>query len=177
MKKRPLQFPAALKNPWVTLKSLLKSSQNIGFCLWQKWGQLPVPFTLTAFCNLTVERLKGNNMRGYLSTSTLHQDMKHGVFILGQGRIIEVIRWRWSSPEQHRLSLSSLCNVLSEALYESSSTVLYRGNVREDMGALSGAFRSLTAGEPATAPLWGKKILLSTVTFSIEKISIFTLCV
>lgn len=56
----PIQLSAALKNPSLTLSSLLKSSQNIGFSLWQKWGQLPAPLIiLIAFCNPAVERLKG----------------------------------------------------------------------------------------------------------------------
>lgn len=57
-KKRPLQFSAVLKNPWLTLNSLLKSSQNIGNYLRLLWCSLPSVILLWSGWK--------ENMRGYL---------------------------------------------------------------------------------------------------------------
>lgn len=110
-KKRSIQFSAALKNPWLTLSGLLKSSQNIGFCQRQKWGQLPAPLIMpAALSNLAVDRLKGK-YEGLLKH--IYTPSRHGIrffplffylFIFSdQGTLMEFIRSRRSLPEDSNL--------------------------------------------------------------------------
>lgn len=102
----PILFSPALKNPSLTLSSLLKSSRNISFIPWQTWGQLPAPLiTVSSFCNLAVERLKGESEGSLkcINTPSQHEGQEGFFFplsfLIGPCRVMEVVGWRWSRLE------------------------------------------------------------------------------